>query len=45
MVDKTASFETAIDRDKWRGLVEAAKGLNGPKSKKKSKIPAIIAYP
>lgn len=28
MVDGAASFETAIDRDRWRGLV--AKGLNGP---------------
>ncbi|KAL4154176.1 hypothetical protein QTP88_002009 [Uroleucon formosanum] len=30
MVDEAASFETASDRDKWRGLVEAAKGLKGP---------------
>ncbi|KAF0749733.1 Uncharacterized protein FWK35_00019423 [Aphis craccivora] len=30
MVDEAASFETASDRDKRRGLVEAAKGLKGP---------------
>jgi len=30
MVDEAASFETAIDCDKWRGLVEAAKGHKGP---------------
>jgi len=33
MVNKAASFETAIDRDKWRGLVEAA--LMAIKQKKK----------
>jgi len=29
-VDGAASFKTAIDRDRWRGLVKAAKGLYGP---------------
>jgi len=28
MVDGAANFESAIDRDWWRDLVEAAKGLN-----------------
>jgi hypothetical protein len=44
MVDEAASFETAIDRDKWRGLVEAAKGLKGPLSKKKKKISSYINF-
>ncbi|XP_060861781.1 craniofacial development protein 2-like [Metopolophium dirhodum] len=30
MVDGAATFETSIDRDRWRGLVEAVKGLYGP---------------
>lgn len=29
MVDGTAKLEIAIDRNKWRNLVEAAKCLNG----------------
>lgn len=28
-VDKTAIIEDADNRDRWRGIVEAAKGLNG----------------
>lgn len=27
MADRTANIDTATDRDKWKGLVEAAKGL------------------
>jgi len=30
MVDETAKLEDAVDRDMWRGLIEATKGLNGP---------------
>lgn len=30
IVDGTAKLETAIDRDKWRHSIEAAKDLNGP---------------
>jgi len=38
MVDKTAKLETAVDRNKWRGLIEAAKGLNKrPIKQKKNK--------
>jgi len=29
-LDGAASFETAIDCDRWRDLLEAAKGLNDP---------------
>jgi len=28
-VDEAAIIEDADNRDRWRGLVEAAKGLNG----------------
>ena len=28
-VDETARIEDADNRDRWKGLVEAAKGLNG----------------
>ena len=28
--NEAASFDTASDCDKWRGLVEAAKNLKGP---------------
>jgi len=28
-VDETAIIENADNRDRWRGIVEAAKGLNG----------------
>jgi hypothetical protein len=30
MVDVIANIETAIARDKWRGLIEAVKDFNGP---------------
>jgi len=30
MVDGTAKLETTVDHGRWRGLIEAAKGLNGP---------------
>lgn len=29
MVDETSKLETAVDNDKWRDLIEAAKNLNG----------------
>jgi len=39
-MDGAASFKTANDlivtTDRWRGLVEAVKGLNAPKSKTKN---------
>jgi len=43
MVDEAASFETASDRDKWRGLVKAAKGLKAPKAKKKSILINVLS--
>lgn len=30
MVDGTANMDTAMDHDEWRGVIEAAKVLNGP---------------
>lgn len=29
MVERTANIDTAMNHDEWRGLIEAAKGLNG----------------
>jgi hypothetical protein len=35
MINEIANIETATDRDLWKGLVEVAKGLNGPYTKTK----------